>query len=163
MFVCPTLAANCLLSEALKDPQLTSNAKFWEEISKLNEKDFDYNDSLKKIIAKHSTKVPNSPSKQAKDFQNSARLSVVQKAEKEIKNLPPHLKEKVDEFIETALQNNGLQSIRDNPGRWNLEKTIQFGENSYTARISQGYRVLFDYDGENLQIRRINKGQIHGN
>lgn len=55
-----------------------------------------------------------------------------------------------------------MHEIRNNPGRWNLEKVEQFGKNARTIRLNGGYRVLFDVTPDSVEIRRVNKGQIHG-
>ena len=153
-----SFASHCLMSEALKDPKFAQNGKFWEEYSVLAGKGEVPYDKMQALITKHggltgSNKVP-----EAKTFQKSISLEVQHKAEKEIKSLPKGLKEKVDEFLETALKPGGMLEIRNNPGRWRLEK---LHDESHTVRLNDGYRIKFVEQGDSLVILRVNADQIH--
>lgn len=156
-------ASQCLLNEALKDPKLSGNAKFWEELSELNAKGKVSDQKLKELISKYDGNIvspaaaPVSPAM----FAKSARLTIQSKAEKEIKVLPKGLKGKVDEFLDIALKPRGMQELRSNPGRWNLEHIKAEGPNTYSVRLNDGYRVLFDFKDDALQVRRVNREQIH--
>ncbi len=168
VFTMPTWAADCLLQEALKNPKLNSNPQFWEELSQLSANGQPSNHSINTLIEKYAGKSAelrnNSSSLEITEKLKKSPInySLEKKAEKEIKALPPNLKGKVDEFLEIALRPGGMQEIGNNPGRWNFEKIIEQGKNAYTVRLNDGYRILFDLEDKDLTLRRVNKGQIHG-
>lgn len=158
----PTWASECLLNEALKNPALNSNPKFWEDLSQLSEKGKPSDDQVTALIARHGGKVERTsgPSSEGSFLKKPTSLSVAHKAEKEIHALPKNLRAKVDEFLEIALKSGGMQEIRENPGRWHLEKLN--GTKAHTVRLNDGYRILFDYSDEGLKVLRVNREQIHG-
>jgi plasmid maintenance system killer protein len=160
-------AGNCSLASALKDPELSQNPAFWEDYAKISGKGEPGEAQMQALIEKYkgSKSSSSAAASAAKtDFKASATYRVQTKAEKEIKSLPKNLHGKVDEFIDLATQPGGIQEIRNNPGRWHYEKLAQFGDNAHSVRLSDGYRILFDYDKDtnHFEIRRVNKGQIHG-
>ncbi|MNL24309.1 hypothetical protein D3C87_1457370 [compost metagenome] len=159
-------ATSCLLSDALKDPALSGNEKFWAEYGKLSPKDQHSDVALKALIEKYQG--VGAGATQTASTVNSAgsgalKLTIQHKAEKEIKHLQKHLKEKVDEFLEIALKPGGMQEIRNNPGRWHYERLSQFGDHAHSIRLNNGYRILFDLNGDTIEVRRVNAAQIHGN
>jgi plasmid maintenance system killer protein len=163
-------ASSCLLSEALKDPALSNNAKFWEEYGQLSPKDQNSDLALKALIEKFKStqgtvpaSAPTSVASNTVADNKALSLSVDHKAEKEIKHLQPGLKKKVDEFLDVALKPGGIQEIRSNPGRWHYEKLPEFGPNAHSVRLNAGYRVLFDLDGDNIVVRQVNAAKIHHN
>lgn len=166
LFSSQAFASKCLLNDALKDPALSSNPQFWEEYSSLTQKGKSSDESLQLLIKKYSPSLQSTTTaatNSTSSFQKSLALNLDSKAEKEIKTLPKNLKGKVDEFLDAALKPGGIKEIRENPGRWHMEKLPQFGDNAYSIRLNDGYRVLFDVTDGSLQVRRVNKGQIHGN
>ena len=152
------MASHCLMSEALKDPKLAQNGKFWEEYSGLAAKGEIPYDKMQALINKHGGFSDGKSGAEPKTFKKSISLEVQHKAEKEIKALPKSLKEKVDEFLELALKPGGMQEVRNNPGRWRLEK---LHDGSHTVRLNDGHRIKFQEDGDNLIILRVNADQIH--
>ncbi len=158
----PSLANSCLLSEALKNPALASNSEFWADLSQLSEGGKVTDHQIKFLMEKHGGSLVKVTAAPAPTAVRSSSFSIANRAEREIRNLPKNLKAELDEFLELAVGPNGLQEIRKNPGRWNLEKVEQFGKNARTVRLNGGYRILFDYTKDGLEIRRVNKGQIHG-
>ncbi|MGZ3768691.1 MAG: type II toxin-antitoxin system RelE family toxin [Bdellovibrio sp.] len=153
--------SDCLLNEALKNPNLNSNPKFWEEFSKLSEKGTPSDRDLETLVNKYSGTATNlSTSNPGVAFGKALKISVHSNAEKEISSLPKNLRSKVDEFLEIATKPGGLKEIRENPGRWHLEKLKK--DNSHTVRLNGGYRILFENDDEVLKILRVNREQIHG-
>ncbi|MNL21559.1 hypothetical protein D3C87_1428560 [compost metagenome] len=153
-----SFAAHCLMSEALKDPKLAQNGKFWEEYSSLAAGGEVPYDKMQALIAKHGGLANNNAVPEAKTFKKSFNLEVQHKAQKEIKALPKGLKEKVDEFLELALKPGGMQEVRNNPGRWRLEK---LHDDTHTVRLNDGYRIKFQEEGDSLVIIRVNAEQIH--
>ncbi|MBX2989347.1 MAG: hypothetical protein KF802_15775 [Bdellovibrionaceae bacterium] len=155
---------NCLLAEALRDPKLSSNMDFWREYAALNErsKGAVAEADLQRLTSKYRVSGAAAATPPSAFVPSTSRLDVHHRARKEINDLPGHLRQKVDEFLATALQPGGMTQIRANRGRWNFEKLNQFGQDSYSVRLNDGYRVLFDLKGDELTIRRVNKGQIHG-
>lgn len=164
LFSFQTLASSCLISDALKDPQLSKNPKFWEEYSSLLEKGVSSDDAIKRARNKLETNSKESSvaSKGISLGTAVRRLEYNKRAQHELKSLPKNLKGKVDEFLEIALKPRGFAEIRNNPGRWHWEKIPQFGPNAQSVRLNGGYRVLFDLKDDELIIREINKGHIHG-
>lgn len=162
----PAGATDCLLNQALKDPNLSSNPKFWEDLSQLSEKGKPSDQAVKALIARHGGHIDGSDTRTnagAPSFNKPVSLIMDHKAEKEIHALPKNLKSKVDEFLEVALKPGGMHELHENPGRWHLEKIVQEGNKAHTVRLNDGYRILFDYSDDGLKVRRVNKGQIHGN
>lgn len=159
-------ANECLLSVALKDPKISSDANFWKDYGDLESQGKASDEEVKKLIQKYTGKAPTTSNKTTNTPPvPTTRLDVKDRATKELQSLPKNLKEKVDTFLETALAPGGLDSIRQNPGRWHLEKVIEHGNHAYTVRLNAGYRLLFDMNTKDgsLVLRRVNKGQIHGN
>ncbi len=158
-----SFGSSCLLTEALKDPVLSNNEKFWEDYSALVSKGVNSDVALRQLHSKFQTspKVNSSPGV-AVGNPHARRLSYNKRAQNELKTLPKNLKKKVDEFIEIALAPRGFAEIRNTPGRWHWEKIPQFGPDAQSVRLNGGYRVLFDLKDNELIIREINKGHIHG-
>jgi mRNA-degrading endonuclease RelE of RelBE toxin-antitoxin system len=153
-----SFASNCLMAEALKDPKLAQNGKFWEEYSGLAAKGEVPYDQMQALISKHGGLANSKSVPDAKTFKKSISLEVQHKAEKEIKALPKSLKDKVDEFLELALKPGGMQEVRNNPGRWRLEK---LHDGTHTVRLNDGHRIRFQEEGDSLVILRVNADQIH--
>lgn len=159
IFASPSaFSAQCLVSEALKDAKLASNAQFWDEYGQLASKGNVSDAQMKALMEKYGAGSGNKAA--AAEVKQSLNLSVQSKAEKEIKGLQPNLKSKVDEFLDTALKPGGLKEIRENPGRWHFEKLK--GMDAYTVRLNDSYRVLFQVEGDSLKVLRVNRDQIHG-
>ncbi len=155
-------AGECLLTEALKNPHLSANSDFWTELSRLSEKGKPSDQQIKALVKKHGGSFSQTTIAPKTIFEKSSAYSFTGRAEKEVKGLPKNLKAELDEFIELATKPSGMHEIRSNPGRWNFEKVEQFGKNARTIRLNGGYRVLFDVTPDGVEIRRVNKGQIHG-
>ncbi|HLT22723.1 MAG TPA: hypothetical protein VKZ84_04740 [Bacteriovoracaceae bacterium] len=158
-----SFASSCLLTDALKDPALSNNEKFWEDYSALVSKGMNSDAALKQLHSKFQTapKVSSSTGV-AVGNPHARRLKYNKRAENELRTLPKNLKKKVDEFLEIAMAPRGFAKIRNNPGRWHWEKIPQFGPDAQSVRLNGGYRVLFDLKDNELVIREINKGHIHG-
>ena len=161
-----TFASSCLLSNAMKDKDLSSDPKFWEEYSKLVATGKSSDEAIKTIRAKFasaSQRTSAAPAAtQAATVGTPRRFSFNKRAEQEMSKLPKNLQKKVDEFLDIALSPRGFAQIRDNPGRWHWEKLKQFGPNAQSVRVNGGYRILFDLKDDQIIIREINKGHIHG-
>jgi plasmid maintenance system killer protein len=162
-------AKECTLDVALRDPKLANNSQFWDDYSKLKstENADEVGALLKKYGYSDSSTVgsgsrPMGATAQS-NFSRSAQLTIEKKAEKEISALPSNLKSKLDDFVGSMTKPGGVQEVRNNPGRYHLERLSQFGDHAYSIRLNDGYRVLFDMDDAGVVIRRVNKGQIHRN
>lgn len=163
--VCTLLAQaseSCLLNEALKDPTIANNPQFWEDYAKINSSKLSSEKEVELLLAKYKLSA-NTATTSATEFSPSRKINIQHKAEKEIQHLPKNLHQKLDEFISTATGPHGLKDLLDNPGRWHYEKLPQFGSKAHSVRLNDGYRVLFDVTDDGIEIRRVNKGQIHGN
>lgn len=166
IFVSGAWARECGLEAALRDPNIASNPQFWEDYSKLpSTEDTKAVGDLLRKYGHHDAGGGVTPAQAttAHNPNRSLSLNVDKKAEREIAHLPPNLKSKVDDFVTTISKPGGVLEVRNNPGRYHLEKLSQFGENAYSVRLNDGYRVLFDMTDAEFSIRRVNKGQIHGN
>lgn len=170
IFSLNTIASECLLTEALRDPKFSSNEKFWEEYGKLSAQKRLSDDELKNLIHKHGgslegeSKNTSSLNPKESAFKPSNTLHIHSKAESEIQKLSPILRKKVDEFLELAVKPSGFDEIRQNAGRWHLEKLTKakdVGDNIYTVRLNSGYRVLFERKDNTIEILRVNKEPIH--
>jgi plasmid maintenance system killer protein len=155
-------ANNCLLTEALKNPALSGNSEFWADLSRISGTGKPSDQQIKSLVEKHGGSLAKVTAAPPPVATKSGVYSIANKAEKEIKGLPKNLKVELDEFLEIAIRPNGLHEIRNNPGRWHLEKVEQYGKNARTVRLNGGYRILFDVTPEGVEVRRVNKGQIHG-
>lgn len=158
-------SASCLLTDALKDPKLSGNAQFWEEYSDLSAKGNISDKDMQSLIAKHSksSETKTTTSTTVKSEKTVAyQLKLNSQAQKDVSRLTKNLKEKMDEFMDLAVQKNGLQKIRENPGRWRLEKVIENHRTYQTVRLNDGYRVLFDVDASGeVKIFGVNKSVTH--
>lgn len=163
-FSVSSFGSSCLLSNAMKDKNLSSDPKFWEEYSKLVATGKSSDEAIKSIRAKFQNAAQGSsaPKVQAASVGSARRFSFSKRAEQEMNKMPKNLQKKVDEFLEIALNPRGFAEIRDNPGRWHWEKLKQFGPNAQSVRVNGGYRILFDFKDDQIVIREINKGHIHG-
>lgn len=162
-----SFASSCLLSNALKDKDLSSNPQFWEEYSKLVASGKSSDEAIKAIRTKFQSGSQKTPVAAAPaglvSVGSPRRFSFAKRAEQEMSKLPKNLQNKVDEFLDIALNPRGFAEIRDNPGRWHWEKLKQFGPHAQSVRLNGGYRILFDLkDDGQIFIREINKGHIHG-
>lgn len=153
---------SCLLNEALKDPTIANNPQFWEDYAKINSSKLSSEKEIELLVAKYKLSLK-ATTKPTAEFNPSRKVNIQHKAEKEIQHLPKNLHQKLDEFISTATGPHGLKDLLDNPGRWHYEKLPQFGSKAHSVRLNDGYRVLFDVTDDGIEIRRVNKGQIHGN
>lgn len=153
---------SCLLTEALKNPALSGNSEFWADLGRISASGKPSDHQIKSLVEKHGGSLSTATKAPSPTVTKPGSLTIDHKAEKEIKALPKNLKADLDEFLEIAVGPNGLQEVRNSPGRWHLEKVEQFGKNARTVRLNNGYRVLFDVTPEGVEVRRVNKGQIHG-
>lgn len=166
LFSFNVLAKECGLEVALRNPKVANNSEFWQDYAKLKSTEDGQAVAalLKKYGVDHTPDLPvgNAPVG-AVSSQKSLRIDIDRKAGKEISGLPPNLKGKVDEILSTLAKPGGIQEIRNNPGRYHYEKLSQFGNKAHSVRLNDGYRILFDLDDTGVVLRRVNKGQIHGN
>jgi mRNA-degrading endonuclease RelE of RelBE toxin-antitoxin system len=157
---------NCANLNRIDHPSLKSNAQFWEEYAELSSSGKMNDDLLSKLIEKH-IKEPGTPgaskvSKAASDTP-SLRVDYTHRAKKEISKLDTKiLRESYEEFMDIMSDYSGLQKLRENPGRWNLERVKAFkNEPVYTVRLNGSYRVLFKIEKDELQIMQVNVDAIH--
>lgn len=160
-------AKECALDVALRDPKIANNSSFWEDYSKL--KNTQDEKAVGELLKKYGHNSESSPSNVVSRSSSSGaatqagprslRVNISPKAEKEIENLRDGMKEKVDEFMATVAKPGGIKEIRDNPGRWRLEKLG--GGNVQTVRLNKGTRIMFEVDGDDLRILRVNREQVH--
>ena len=163
-FSVSSFASSCLLSDAMKDKNLSSDPKFWEEYSKLVATGKTSDEAIKSIRAKFQSASQGSQTSKIKvaSVAFARRFIFSKRAEQEMNKMPKNLQKKVDDFLEIALNPRGFAEIRDNPGRWHWEKLKQFGPHAQSVRVNGGYRILFDFKDDQIVIREINKGHIHG-
>jgi hypothetical protein len=153
-----SFAAQCLMAEALKDPKLAQNGKFWEEYGILAAKGEVPTDQMKALIEKHGGLSSNPVVQNAKVVPKSLDLNMSHKAKKEVQALAKELHGKFDEFLEIALKPGGIQEFYDNPGRWRPEK---LHDGTHTVRLNDGHRVKFVKEGDSIEVIRVNAVNIH--
>lgn len=174
--------SNCLITDAIKDPNLQNNPNFWNDLATLQSKgkSGDISDSdLKRLIEKYTTSNPKPPQTTSPSLTENSHprnnnnpspisfsntYSLQPRAKKEIAKLQPNVKKKLDEFLDTIVGPNGFESIRQAPGSWNLHEVKKtHGPNAYTIRLDNNIRVLFDWDKTNheILIREVNRDRIH--
>lgn len=167
-------AMECLMSLALKDPDLIQNSAFWDDYAKLASKGEPSEKQMQALVEKYKpagvkeveraqASTTTSSTSTAPPISNT--YNIQHRAEKEIKKLPKELQQHVDDFLSTATRPGGFKEIQNNPGKWRYEQVEQFGKDAHTVRLNGGYRILFDLDKKthHLEIRMVNKDKIHGN
>lgn len=165
LFSLSAFSSECLLTKAMSNPKLKDNKEFWIDYSALVASGKSSDDALSALASKYDFSSARAPTVASSIHtpKSAFRLSTHKRAEGEIARLPAPLKKKVDGFLEVILKPGGIKEIRDNPGKWHFEKLAQFGPEAHSVRLNGGYRIMFDLKGDNLILREVNKGHIHGN
>jgi mRNA-degrading endonuclease RelE of RelBE toxin-antitoxin system len=173
-FAIPSFAkVSCEVAEALTNPKLAQNEKFWQQLGELSNKGKYDSENISKLLAEHGVTVGEAKSLAGMTKTGTVHLTpkasymITNDASKEVAKLPGHLRGKFNDFLEVLGPdgNSSLQNLRANPGRWNLKKLLPvFGENSYSARLNGGYRVTFavEKDGS-MSIMSVSKTFTHNN
>jgi plasmid maintenance system killer protein len=157
--------SNCNAYEQLSNPALQSNSKFWSEYAELNSEGTLTEGELQKLVDKHingQESHQHKPDTVVTQLRN-LKLEISNKAKKEIAKLDTKiLKESYEEFMTIMSDYTGIKKLRENPGRWNLERIKAFkDEPVYTIRLNGSYRVLFKLEKDELTIMRVNVDDIH--
>lgn len=150
---------DCDLARAINHPSLASNPEFWERLAELNPKN---NVAVKSLILEYS-KEALAPSTQTASLKkiSAATINISHEAENKAAKLSKINSQHYDQFLAT-LNENGLQGLKDNPGKWHLEKLPQYGPNARSIRLDIGNRVLFDIEKDgSYTIRRIDNKVGH--
>lgn len=159
---------SCKLLSNLNNPVIRNNEKFWTEYGELSASAHFNDHNLAELITKYSKEekalVSNStPPKITAPSERTLKLEVSNKAQKEIAGLKTkNLRDSFEEFVNTMSDFKGIQVLRNNPGRWHLEKIKAFkNENVYSVRLNGDHRVLFRLEKDELKIMQVNVDDIH--
>jgi plasmid maintenance system killer protein len=165
LFSLSVFSTECLLTKAMSNPKLKDNKEFWKDYSSLMASGKSSDDALTALAGKYDFSSSRAPTvaSSISTPKPALRLDVHKRAKGEITRLPAPLKKKVDGFLEVILKPGGIKEVRDNPGKWHFEKLAQFGPEAHSVRLNGGYRIMFDLKGDDLILREVNKGHIHGN
>lgn len=157
-------ADNCSLADAVADPKIASNPEFWEDYAKLTAQGdateaqiFELTKKYKDPKTSNEVTPRNTPAPV-----NHFEIHLSKQSSQDLKKLrssSPQLQKAYDEFLGTMSQ-RGIQEIRNNPGRWRLEK---LNDGSQTVRLNGGVRVNFRIrNGNQLEIIQVNADKVHG-
>jgi plasmid maintenance system killer protein len=171
---------SCNITNALMNPRLQEDQKFWQELGDLGAAGKYDNHNIENLLKKYDVAVPSegmsaSAPKSLEGFEKKSTAylspqgsySISNNAEKDIGKLQNGLRKKFDEFLTTVGGGkDSLKAIRANPGRWGLEKLApgQLGEDTYSVRLNSAYRAVFRLDREGLiEITAVSKTLTHSN
>ena len=149
-------------------PELSQNAEFWQEIGQMSSTD---SAEIRRLAAKYAGTSRGEVTALSDVTATGARrsstgtsgLSLENKfefsgaAKSGYKKLEPSLKEKFSELLETLNREDWQSQLRAQPGRWNLER-IKEMNGSYSVRLNQGTRVVFDVKDKTAVIKGIGSG-----
>lgn len=162
---------SCEITEALANPNLANNQKFWSQLNELSRTNKYNEENLKKLLKEHgliiSDPKPLTMVKESTTFLSSNQAYTVSgNAGKQIEKLPTNLRNKFEEFLQTLGPSGeaSLKNFRDQPGRWNLKKPEMYGINSnvHTVRLNHGYRVAFRPTKDGIiEILEVSKDVTH--
>ena len=162
-------AMSCELAELMNHPAVRDNAAFWQEFGSHG----DINDeTLRNLFRKYDVDSPvverRVVARAEATTQASAsgpRFTLAKQAIKDSRSLRPALKKDLDEFLTYAKEGvGGLQrELRRNPGKWNYKQlTGRFGSDIHSARLDDGYRVVFRQNEDGLvEILNIDNSTTH--
>ncbi len=159
---------SCRLTQQLGNPAISSNAKFWEEFGRISENGSDR--ELASLLQKYEVdaRSPNSsPNRERRsvDVPSRAAFQLNQVARNELRNLQPAIRDKANEFLELAKGGspNLFAQLRNNQGRWQLEKLNGKKSDLHSVRLNQGYRVVFrERPDRSIEIVNFSKTATHG-
>ena len=145
------LAIDCDLSKAMSK---ISDQKFWEKLGTINTNN---PNTLKQLILEFEPNAFLEIQKIATSSVNISKLNleVTHKAEKAASKLSKINVKHYDDFIK-VINEDGVHSLHENPGKWHYEKLPQYGSKAHSARLDSGYRILFDVEKDGVvNIRDI--------
>lgn len=151
----------------LDNPALQSNETFWTDYAILLEKNASEKE-VQELMAKHigrSIEPQITSSSSVTHISQPTIIHINNKAQKEIAHLQqPKAKKALQEFLDIMADQKGILEIRNNPGKWRLERIKAFKnshEHIYSVRLNGDYRVLFSYEKGELKIMQVNVDDIH--
>jgi plasmid maintenance system killer protein len=163
----PALAKNvsCEVAQALSDPQLAKNEKFWHQLGELSNAGKYDDANIAKLLAEHGVKI--AEPKLLTAAQEGAAFSgpsytMNSKAMKDVEKLPGHLRDKFNQFLESIGTDStaSMESLRSQPGKWRLEK-LEGYRDGWSVRLNHGYRVAFHKKDGVLEIFDVTKSATH--
>lgn len=164
----------CELKNLMNDPKVNSNPKFWEEYSRAMANGMKEQDA-KLIAEKYKIDVTPNSDLPAKGGVNtdatpaggnssstnasppSGVLLVTAKSfEKDYEKLKnAGLRKNTDAIVEILKKGKaGFLQLRG--GGSQLEKVPEVSPQAWGARVNNGYRVIFEYDGEKIKLLYVN-------
>ncbi len=150
---------DCQLSKLMAHPSLAQNDRFWTELGKLKPND---DRAIKELIKSFSPELVTASSSAVQTANTVKKaVAVTHGSQKEIKKLTPSLKKHFDDYLK-IVNEEGVHGLFINPAKWHYEKLPQYGPNAHSARLNDGYRVLFDVakDGS-VNVREVSKAIGH--
>lgn len=156
-------AINCrTLGDVLKNhPFLGDDAKFWEALSEIDTSDARQLEQIVNSFVKDGSTLGGTAAEatkavdQAADIFSGQRFKVLLDAQKAHATLEPRVKQKFKELMEILERPDWARELRFAQGRWNLERMEQFGQDVYSVKLNDGYRVLFRASEEGHSIMKI--------
>jgi len=154
-------AIDCDLAKLMAKPDLANNAKFWEELGQIDQKN---RRAVQTLIDKHS-EIPTPPASATATVQtriSSAKIQVdtTRKADKAIAKLDQNAKKHYDEFLK-IVNEEGPQALHNNQNRWRYKKIPEVGSNAHSVKLDTGGRVLFEVDGNSVRILDVGNHVTH--
>lgn len=155
---------DCFITEAMNDPTLINNKRFWEEFSSLMDHGEVSEKTYRNLVLKFKTVAPGSESPMSAEstirrVSSSTTIQTSRKADKDLAKLPNELLSKYEEFVAMAMSEDGVREFYKNPGRWHIEKLK--GVNSFTVRLNKGVRVEFFMEKDKLYVLQVNADHVH--
>ena len=146
--------------------------QFWRDFARLGDKPKERQvDRLLQRFNKKSGEevipVSKAPTPQAVTaVQPRVRPRLIKEAERDVERLSKaskSVRDKYAEFVEEISSDPSGSTFYKQPGRWHMEKLVEYGPNARSVRLSREYRVLFDIgkNGEPPTIRSIAIDKIH--
>ncbi len=134
----------------LADKRLVDKPQFWTDLDNLENRS---DAAVEALIKKYAPEVKEVSGKVTLKV---GSLNISKSAQKEFAKLNPANQRHYDEFTR-VINEEGVNGLRDQQGKWQFKKlqTSKQYPNHYSARLNQGYRVLFTIEDNNVNVLGI--------
>jgi len=152
----------CDLLKHLDNPTLYNNQKFWDEYAALSGNGKLNDRTLTELLKKNGVDAspPAAPvASLSAEVNNRFNFSTTKRADKEISGLAPSIRKHYEEFLGIMVDRSGIKKLYANPGKWRMEE--MHTKDHYTVRLSEGIRVLFKMENNDLTVLQVNADKIH--
>ncbi len=153
-------AIDCDLAKLIAKPELASNAKFWEELGQIDQKN---RRSIQSFIEKYSEKeILKNPITTVERVTAAIKIQVdtTREADKAIAKLNQNAKKHYDEFLK-IVNEEGPQALHKNQNRWRYKKIPEVNSKTHSVKLDTGGRVLFEVDGNSVRILDVGNHVTH--